>query len=71
MLGHSIERIMRCGFVRWSVSLEMGFEVSKAHAKPGVFLPATCGCRALTSFSSIMSSCVLPCFLAINNGLNL
>ena len=37
-LFEKIKRIRRCGLVGGSVSLGVGFEISKAHAKPRVSL---------------------------------
>lgn len=62
MLGHQVEkiRIGRCGLVGGSVSLSMGFEVSKSHTKPRVFLSAHrsgCGSQLLLQHLPYLLSC--------------
>jgi hypothetical protein len=59
------ERIKRCGFVRGSVSLGVGFDVSEVHNRPsGPSLPDAreYGYTTLSYFSSIMSAFVPPCY---------
>jgi hypothetical protein len=61
-------RIRRCGFVRGSVSLGEGLDVSKAQARPNGFLLSA---DLEVKLSAILFACVPPCSPREDNGLNL
>ena len=64
-----------CDIDGGSVSLEPGFEVAEAQARPtgSLFCPAVCRsrCRTLSYLPSTMSAWSIPCFCHDNSGRNL
>jgi hypothetical protein len=62
LVGVGVAFLWKC------VTVKAGFEVTNAQAMPSVGMQspsAACKsrCRTLSSFSSTMSACMLPCFL--------
>jgi len=55
-----IRRITRCGLVGGSMSVGVGSEVSKAHARPSLSLSAYDQDIALDYFSSTLPAAVFP-----------